>query len=1040
MNYNTSTDWTEATKVNPCPLCGKPDWCSVSDNGEAVLCRRTDSAPVGWKHIKDSQDGYPIYVLDNQQPRNTQVINTRHKRQRQAKVKPAPIPQGLPIARFPEIPSDIPQKVDIAGIPTEAKKAVNKKNPPTNTQFWQIIYLYSENQRVYRFEWEDSNKPKGKDKVTLPFHKSIKWEIGKGDQRWKAYRLDECVLYGKGKWVIGAEGEPCVENYRSLGLPAFTFQGGSWTEEDIESGLTFLKTEGVAGVIYHRDHDDEGKRKAEKVAAIAAKVGLPFLVVEPIDLYEFMPQSGDVVDAVAAMGDDEVVRRLEEIKAQLEATYQQSPEDESDFADAGFDIPNSFDPDVEFNQFAFKVLYRDRPWISVDNQLYGWNDTYYKLSKDAIELKRCADFCNSYMVLRGRGINAIPTYPYAKPTAAKQLLEWVKIRLAVDPDLVNPPGLNCTNGVLQLNWNGDQPSWELIDHTPDFYYLYEPVATFNPDAPNDACDRLLSVLDAPQREIFLRTIASSLDLATVRKYKGRLVRGLLLKGDGSNGKDTLRECVAAMYGYQGMTGCTLSDFKAYDDGRKFPLSRLKNSRVNWATENANTAQLDRLQSIKAFLTGDTLSKEGKGKDEVDYTPMGVGFFNCNDTPNLQASLEAIQSRWGVLTFNKTFKIGADPAKGEIEADPRFKYDPEFLRTLVLPAFLNRVLAALVNLMRDGIDYSCTHQALEDIQAQNSHLFQFCQDTGLGYVPEGILTAKDIWTRLESWYQENDTLTYEEQANGKMKAIWQDQVKKSDSNVKAPNQVIARFQALFPKAKRISFGKGQVALQGIGFAGEAVEAVGEAMVRQSVSLESLPNKDGEPITPIPSSEKDFENGNDVIQLVESSNSEQSIQSDNLLRLTHHLDVASISALPTDLPKEAIASFDVTSKGAILPKELAAITAKLDACTCESDLEPLYAQYTPEQLKTAACRLSQDKKAQLKEWVTVIKSANLQTFPTPNEKIEVKCTVMLNWEGSPHNSKKGTVTNIDLETGEVDIQFEVPIYPLSFPIEKLVKVQE
>ncbi|MFM5956973.1 MAG: hypothetical protein ACKOQ2_07385, partial [Dolichospermum sp.] len=71
-NYNTggivadnSSEWKEVSKNNPCPLCGKPDWCSVSPDASAVLCRRTDTAPHGWKKIKDSKDGYPIFVIDD---------------------------------------------------------------------------------------------------------------------------------------------------------------------------------------------------------------------------------------------------------------------------------------------------------------------------------------------------------------------------------------------------------------------------------------------------------------------------------------------------------------------------------------------------------------------------------------------------------------------------------------------------------------------------------------------------------------------------------------------------------------------------------------------------------------------------------------------------------------------------------------------------------------------------------------------------------------------------------------------------------------
>ena len=170
----------------------------------------------------------------------------------------------------------------------------------------------------------------------------------------------------------------------------------------------------------------------------------------------------------------------------------------------------------------------------------------------------------------------------------------------------------------------------------------------------------------------------------------------------------------------------------------------------------------------------------------------------------------------MLTFTKTFKIGADPLKGEIEADPRFKYDPEFLKQQVLPAFLNRVLAALVDLMRDGIDFSCTHKALLDIQAENSHLFQFCQETGLGYDPNGTVGIGELWERLKAWYIDNGTLTIEVNDKGKEKNVWIDQVRKGDANVKGANQVLARFLELFPKAKRCHLGNNKMGIQGLAF--------------------------------------------------------------------------------------------------------------------------------------------------------------------------------------------------------------------------------
>jgi phage/plasmid-associated DNA primase len=537
------------------------------------------------------------------------------------------------------------------------------------------------------------------------------------------------------------------------------------------------------------------------------------------------------------------------------------------------DYDGSDDSDLkkEFNQQALDFLFGDKPWICADGKLYYWTGNYYKYSPDSEQRPRIASYCNSFSVFKQRkGL----TFPFANPASAKQVLEWAKMRLEINSDSLNPPGLNCTNGVLQLHWEvtkarlAPTSKWNLVDHTPDLYYTYQPIATYNPEAVTEHCDRLMEVLSAPQQDIFLKTIAASLDLETVRKYKGRTVRALLLKGYGSNGKDTLREIVSLMYGRIGMTAATLSDFASYDEGRKFPLARTANSRVNWASENAQTARLDKIQSLKAFITGDTLSREGKGKDEEDFTPKAIAVFNCNDTPNMQGSLEAIKSRYGVLSFDKTFKVKADPTRGEIEADPRFKYDPDFLKAEVLPAFLNKVLSALVALMAEGIDYTATEAAMAAIQAENSHLFQFSQDTGLNYSPDDSLTASDIWTRLEAWYQDNGTLVYETTTNDKVKAVWFDQPKRGDHNVKGANQVLARIQALFPKVTRTTIysataKKSVPALKGIGFV--ATRPSFDPVPTQHPPQETVTQQDFRPTRP---SFSNFEQNQEILEEAET----------------------------------------------------------------------------------------------------------------------------------------------------------------------------
>lgn len=70
-NYSTRKSkkgWLRVTKDNPCPICGKPDWCMVSADGKAAICPRVESpqnlGEAGYLHKLDSDDSEdePSYV------------------------------------------------------------------------------------------------------------------------------------------------------------------------------------------------------------------------------------------------------------------------------------------------------------------------------------------------------------------------------------------------------------------------------------------------------------------------------------------------------------------------------------------------------------------------------------------------------------------------------------------------------------------------------------------------------------------------------------------------------------------------------------------------------------------------------------------------------------------------------------------------------------------------------------------------------------------------------------------------------------------
>lgn len=179
-------------------------------------------------------------------------------------------------------------------------------------------------------------------------------------------------------------------------------------------------------------------------------------------------------------------------------------------------------------------------------------------------------------------------------------------------------------------------------------YTYVGEFEFDPNADPQASDRLLSCLELDQQEIFLKTLAANLDLKKIRSFKGQRIRALLCKGDGNNGKDSLKEAVQCVYGV-GVVSTTMSDFHQYNNGHKFALAKLEHARVSSSSENFNLNQLDNLQSLKAAITGETLDLELK-QVQRPMTPNAVFFFNINNVPNLQASLEAIESRYAVLSI------------------------------------------------------------------------------------------------------------------------------------------------------------------------------------------------------------------------------------------------------------------------------------------------------------------------------------------------------------------------------------------------------
>jgi putative DNA primase/helicase len=483
---------------------------------------------------------------------------------------------------------------------------------------------------------------------------------------------------------------------------------------------------------------------------------------------------------------------------------------------------------------AEDALYSDGHYVSIGGLLYRFTGSYYKELNESSEKRRIGGWLKTY----SEKVKGVWVKNRADTASVNAVFSWVVNQTAVDPLQVNPGGLNCSNGVVKIHSDG---SHELVAHDPKQVYTYVGCKYDANIDPAD-CARLLECLEPSQREIFLRTAAAALNLKLVRsKLTGRGVKGLLCHGEGSNGKDTLRAVLAAVFG-RGMTGRSLSDFKSYDMGRKFALAGIEGSICNWASENTAKVDLDNIQSLKQFITGDPIDIERKGKDSYEYKSNAIFFANCNKLPSITGGTSAIDDRYGILRFDKTYVRNAIAAEGQLEADPRFKDDEKFILEQVAPAMLNKLLERLPLLLSEGIDYKATKDAMQKAQEESRHLWQFVRDAGIEVQVGGRIFIKDIWELLTTWYLEQGTLEIEDREKSKDKLIWHDLPNKYDAPVKAINQVFARFTEIFPKLQKLRYmeraeieRKGQWYLSGIGFAQHVTQTANIASPASPVDL-------------------------------------------------------------------------------------------------------------------------------------------------------------------------------------------------------------
>lgn len=82
MTLPVKVNWIRVKRNNPCPVCGKPDWCEISGDGKAVICARIQSpikaGNAGWLHKLENAITLPPGPITPPSSTARSCIENRH--------------------------------------------------------------------------------------------------------------------------------------------------------------------------------------------------------------------------------------------------------------------------------------------------------------------------------------------------------------------------------------------------------------------------------------------------------------------------------------------------------------------------------------------------------------------------------------------------------------------------------------------------------------------------------------------------------------------------------------------------------------------------------------------------------------------------------------------------------------------------------------------------------------------------------------------------------------------------------------------------
>jgi phage/plasmid-associated DNA primase len=422
---NSDRPLKEVKKENPCPHCGKDDWCYRI--GELSACKRSSEPAQGWyKTERVDKEGTPYYAP---------VVEKKAVRPKQTRRWEYPARDGSPLVRITRI--------------DDGKGSKPKR---------------------YQEHWD-----------------GFRWIKGLGDVPridipiYRYQEIKQAIASGEKIFIV--EGEPAADALWALGIAATTNIGGAskWQESDTQD------LAGVAGVVLCPDRDKPGIKHMLAIAQIFPDAQwLPAFPESSV--WDRLPDSGglDVADWIAdfQLTSSEVMKSVidkEHWIERLERIYQAAPAtkekgfhaaiDENHFRDVAQKLglpPENCCTVTAFDLWVLEQLFDLNDWRALDQSFYKWSDSfeYWKLQEDSDVIRSITIAGqNAYKLVRDKSLGWIVKRPYGTNSNKESAFKYIRSRLEVpSSDRVdNSHLLGFRNCVADLRTGQQYP------HSREFY-------------------------------------------------------------------------------------------------------------------------------------------------------------------------------------------------------------------------------------------------------------------------------------------------------------------------------------------------------------------------------------------------------------------------------------------------------------------------------------------------------------------------------------------------------------------------------------------